>query len=138
MTTKHTLICSLYQDKSIPFRTCTLSSKPSLDKLRDIYAHNFKAFSYVLSYCQKHHIRSLRVLSGLFPLSTHPSYETSCAPLVEEWLRQYGALDYRGVELSAHPDQFILLSIPTTDVVSLVYFNAPQRTRLFQQRPRVC
>ncbi len=110
MTTKHTLICSLYQDKTISFRSCTLSSKPSIDKLRDIYAHNFKAFSYVLAYCQKHHIRSLRVLSGLFPLSTHPSYETSCAPLVEEWLPQYGALDYSGVELSAHPDQFILLS----------------------------
>ncbi len=107
---KHTLICLLKEDKNASFKTVKLSSSPSIDKLREVYFHNAECLKYLARYCQNKGIKSLRVLSDLFPLSSHIDYRDSCLKLMEEVSKEYGKINFDGVELSAHPDQFILLS----------------------------
>lgn len=107
---KHTLVCMLKDDKKSSFKTLKLSSNPSLEKIREVYYHNLETLAYIVKYCQNNAIYSLRVSSVLFPLSSHRDYREKLAPLLDEVGKEYAKIDYSNLELSSHPDQFILLS----------------------------
>ena len=97
-------------DKSGSFKTARLSSAPSLEKLRDIYFANVESLKYIVKFCQEKEIKSLRVVSGLFPLASQIDYRDKVLNLLDKVGKEYGKIDFSGVELSSHPDQFILLS----------------------------
>lgn len=107
---KHTLNCLLKEDKKGSFKVARVSSNPSIEKLRDIYFSNVESFKYIVDFCKKNNIKSLRVISGLFPLATHFNYSDKVLNLLDEVGEEYKKIDYSGIELSSHPDQFILLS----------------------------
>lgn len=113
---KHSLNCLLKDDKLGSFKTARASSAPSMDKLRDIYFSNVKSLEYIVKYCQANGIYSLRVVSGLFPLATYGEYRDKVLNLLDEVGQEYKKIDYTGVELSSHPDQFILLSSANSNV----------------------
>lgn len=107
---KHTLICSLKDDPKGTFKSVKLSSEPNEKKLREVYYYNLEALKYVVKYCQDNNILSLRVISSLFPLSSHIDYRQLTQKLIEEIGPEYKKIDFSNIELSSHPDQFILLS----------------------------
>lgn len=107
---KHSLICLLKDDKAGTFKIARASSNPSIDKLRELYFANLESLQYIVKFCQKNNIASLRVISGLFPLATYGEYRDKVLNLLDEVGTEYKKIDYTGVELSSHPDQFILLS----------------------------
>lgn len=107
---KHSLVCLLKDDKNASFKTVKANSLPSVEKVREIYFKNVEVLQYILNYCHNNGISSYRVSSSLFPLVTYAPYREKLYPLLEEVGQAYAALDYHGIELSAHPDQFILLS----------------------------
>lgn len=107
---KHSLVCLLKDDKKSSFRTARASSLPSMEKLREIYFHNSSVVQYLLDYCNNNSIKSLRVTSNLFPLASYNTYREKALNLLDEVGAEYAKLNYYDVELSSHPDQFILLS----------------------------
>lgn len=106
----HSLICLLNNDKNACFKLARASSNPDISKLREIYFHNVKVLQYILDYCHIKDIKSLRVLSNLFPLISYPPYREKAFKILEEVSVEYAKLNYHGIQLSSHPDQFILLS----------------------------
>jgi UV DNA damage endonuclease len=113
---KHSLNCLLKDDKLGSFKTARLTSKPSIEKLRDIYFANLESLKYIVKFCQEKNIKSLRVVSGLFPLASQVDYRDKVLNLLDEVGKEYGKIDYTDVELSSHPDQFILLSSANPNV----------------------
>lgn len=107
---KHTLVCLLKDDKKASYKTVKLSANPSIEKLKEVYFSNVETLKYIVAYCQKNSILSYRVSSSLFPLATHKGYRQICQPLLDEVGKEYAKIDFSNVELSSHPDQFILLS----------------------------
>lgn len=107
---KHTLVCLLKDDKLSSYKTVRLSSKPSVEKLREVYFGNVETVKHIVKYCQQNNITSFRISSSLFPLSSHKDYRDMCLKVLDEVGKEYEKIDYSGVELSCHPDQFILLS----------------------------
>lgn len=107
---KHSLVCLLKDDKNASFKTVRASSSPTLEKVREIYYKNVEVLQYILTYCHENSIKSLRVSSSLFPLCTYLPYREMLAPLLDEVGKEYAKVNYYDIELSAHPDQFILLS----------------------------
>ena len=107
---KHTLVCMLKDDKNSSVKTLRLSSNPSMEKIREVYYHNLNTLKYVVKYCQDNSIFSLRVSSALFPLCSHHEYRDKLSSLLDEIGKEYKKIDFSNLELSSHPDQFILLS----------------------------
>lgn len=107
---KHTLVCMLKDDKKSSYKTVKLNSKPSVEKIREIYFANVETVKHIVQYCQNNGISSFRVSSSLFPLASHKDYRSICLPVLDEVGKEYAKIDFSGVELSSHPDQFILLS----------------------------
>lgn len=107
---KYTLVCLLKDDKKSSYKTIRLSSSPTLTQLKNVYFGNVETLKHIVKYCQDNQIYSYRVSSSLFPLATHKDYRDICAPLLDEVGKEYKKIDFSNVELSCHPDQFILLS----------------------------
>lgn len=107
---KHTLVCLLKDDKKASYKTVRLNMKPSVDKLKEVYLGNVETLKYIVDYCKNHNITSYRVSSSLFPLASHKDYRDVCASILDEVGKEYAKIDFSGLELSSHPDQFILLS----------------------------
>jgi UV DNA damage endonuclease len=117
MTVHHTLVC-LLNDKNIGFKTCRLSSSPSIEKIREVYKHNIHTLVTILNFCRKNNIDSYRISSGLFPLLTHPNYHDKLfAMMNNEILPMVSKINFSGIHLSCHPDQFILLSSLNENVI---------------------
>ena len=115
---KHSLNCLLKDDKLGTFKVVRLTSNPSIEKLREIYFANLESLKYIVKFCQEKNITSLRVISHLFPLSAHEKYHDKVLNLLDEIGKEYKKIDYSGVELSSHPDQFILLSSANPNINS--------------------
>lgn len=113
---KHSLNCLLKDDKLGSFKTARLNASPSVEKLRDIYFSNVESLRYIVKFCQEKDIKSLRVISGLFPLASQVDYRDRVLNLLDEVGKEYAKIDFSGVELSSHPDQFILLSSANPNV----------------------
>lgn len=107
---KHTLVCLLKDDKKASYKTVKLSSKPSVEKIREIYFANVETVKHIVQYCQQNNISSFRISSSLFPLASHKDYRSICLPVLDEVGKEYAKINFSGIELSSHPDQFILLS----------------------------
>lgn len=112
----HSLCCLLYDDKKASFKTVTMSSNPSMEKIALVYHSNVKVLQYILDYCAANNIGSMRISSGLFPLATHEDYREKLFPLVEDALKEYAKINYHNIHISIHPDQFILLSSDNDDI----------------------
>ncbi len=122
-------LCCIFSEEPIQFRTTTATSllrlprTDQLEKLSALCFNNAQSLLLALEYCAAHHIGAFRIVSTLFPVSTHPQVgyrldELPGAPAICSVLlecRHFAA--QHGIRTSFHPDQFVVLNSPRPDVV---------------------
>ena len=122
-------LCCIFRDAPILFRRTTatallrLSPAARRRKLSDICMANADALYAAVTFCADHGIGSFRVNSQILPLKTHPKvgYDLRKLPGGERTVARFKACGKlaraRGVRLSLHPDQFVILNSPRPEVV---------------------
>lgn len=109
-TVHHSLCCLLEDNVHGSFKTLKLCGNPSVEKITQVYKSNAYTLAYIVDYCRANRITSYRVSASMFPLLTHPLYTEKCLKILESIAPLFKRIDYSGVHLSCHPDQFVLLS----------------------------
>lgn len=120
-------LCCTFLKGKIRFRTVTARPLRTLEreargrKLRELAAHNAEALRAAVAFCAGNGIGCFRVTSQILPLKTHPELGYGADMLGEDILSAFrGVGDFareRGIRLSFHPDQFVVLSSPDPAVV---------------------
>ncbi|BAT56006.1 putative UV damage endonuclease [Nostoc sp. NIES-3756] len=118
------LVCITF-DKQVRFRTMTrtrylqLSFSERESGLRGIYLHNLQRLHDALTFCQNNNIRLYRIPSGVFPLSDME--DQIGAKILEEIIADLGQIgiraQYLNIRMVLHPDQFVVLSSDSAEVV---------------------
>ena len=116
------LVCITASD-AVRFRTITRKRLLQLDKveqksaLRRLYAENLTRLDAAIYYCLAHDIRLYRLTSALFPFADDPLGED----VLEEFSQVVAAKGQRardaGIRLVLHPDQFVVLSSDSQQVI---------------------
>ncbi len=121
-------LCCIFAREPIRFRTTTaraLSSRTreeQLTRLSELATDNAAALRAALDYCASHAIGCFRVNSQILPLRTHPQLGYGVEDLpdgsaIRKAFQACGAFARRhALRLTFHPDQFILLSSPRSEV----------------------
>lgn len=118
------LVCVTFSQK-VRFRTMTRTrylklSEPERESgLKELYVDNLNRLDVALSFCQQHSIRLYRISSALFPLSDLE--DEIGATILEEMNTDLARIGQRsqelGIRLVLHPDQFVVLSSDSPQVV---------------------
>ena len=120
----HLGLCCTFKEEPIRFRTTTvayLSRCPDpLAHINKIVADNIDTLSQALDFCEREGVGAFRVNSQFFPCCTHPkvAYTIDDLPDGDLFKERLKGFQERGVRLSFHPDQFIVLSSPKEEVVA--------------------
>ncbi|MFN2530703.1 MAG: UV DNA damage repair endonuclease UvsE [Pyrinomonadaceae bacterium] len=139
------LVCVTASD-AVRYRAMTRKRLLQLDQaeqknaLRLLYAANLARLDNAIDYCHAHGIRLYRMTSSLFPFADDP--------LGEDVLEEFGetiaakgqrALDL-GIRLVLHPDQFVVLSSDSPQVVenSIKILSTHARVMDMLTQPRSC
>ncbi|MGV7223476.1 MAG: UV DNA damage repair endonuclease UvsE, partial [Nitrospinales bacterium] len=94
-----------------------------LEYLAEICRHNAHALQKALRYCRDHDIKDFRINSQILPLKTHPDvgYSTDDLPFHDQIIQTFKDCGRfcrkHDLRTTFHPDQFILLSSPKSQVV---------------------
>ena len=122
-------LCCLFKKEPVSFRTTTakrllsLQRDRQLQKLSEICFHNASKLFLALETVNRLDIGAFRIMSPLFPRMTHPDVSYSLEDLPEgkkimqkmEETRIFAR--QHDIRLSFHPDQFVVLSSPHSQVV---------------------
>jgi UV DNA damage endonuclease len=123
-------LCCQFAATAIKFRTTTATACLRMEpaaraaKLAALCRENAAALLASLEYCAARGIGCFRVNSQILPVATHPVAGYRVAELpggdeIEAAFRACGAYAAtRGLRLSFHPDQFVVLSSPREEVVA--------------------
>ncbi|MBU1087721.1 MAG: UV DNA damage repair endonuclease UvsE [Candidatus Omnitrophica bacterium] len=131
-------LCCKFQVESIKFYTTTaryiskLTPKLRSRKISQLCLQNSKSLLSAINYCGDNKIGCFRVNSRILPLKTHPNYGYDLNLLEHaEEIKNFFELckqtaKKRGIRLTFHPDQFILLSskdqaITNKSIEELIY-----------------
>ncbi len=118
-------LCCTFMEEPIKFRqttvryASTLAPSTRLQFLNEISLHNARALTDATRWCTEHGIGAFRVSSQLLPLYTHPDVGWSLDDETGAGVR--AALERarcRGLRLSFHPDQFVVIGSPTPRTVA--------------------
>lgn len=121
-------LCCVFVREPIRFRRATAaqmgrwSRGEQLARLSTLCLDNAAALARALEWCADHAIGAFRVNSQILPLVTHPAVgygleELPDAQRITAALRACGRLARaRGLRVTFHPDQFVVLSSPSEDV----------------------
>ncbi len=122
-------LCCIFRDEPIKFRRTTAKYLLSLNKMeREAFVaalcrDNADALYQALQFCAANGIGAFRINSQILPVITHPEagYDLHRLPGGDRIIarfRQCGTFGRaNGIRTSFHPDQFLVLSSPKTDVV---------------------
>ncbi len=122
-------LCCIFREEPIKFRRTTakylqaFSRKQQLKNLAEICRHNAHALHKALRYCRDHDIKDFRINSQILPLKTHPDVGYSMEDLhfhdqIIQTFKDCGRFCRKhDIRTTFHPDQFILLSSPSSEVV---------------------
>lgn len=117
------LVCITISDQ-IRYRTITRKRLLQFDEaqqrqlLYDLYTDNIARLNSALDFCRNHQIRLYRFPTNLFPFADTPLGADVLAPLGDQ-LRQAGTCaSTQGIRLVVHPEQFIVLSSESPQVVA--------------------
>ena len=122
-------LCCIFRKEPIKFRRVTakyLRSFPrnqQLKYLAEICLHNARALNNALRYCRDHDIKDFRINSQILPLKTHPDmgYSMEDLPFHDQIIQTFKDCGRfcrkHDIRTTFHPDQFILLSSPSSEVV---------------------
>jgi UV DNA damage endonuclease len=122
-------LCCIFRKEPIKFRRTTakyllsLSRNQQLEYLAEICLHNAQALHKALRYCRDHDIKDFRINSQILPLKTHPDmgYSMENLPFHDQIIQTFKDCGRfckkHDIRTTFHPDQFILLSSPSNEVV---------------------
>ena len=131
-------LCCQFASEPIKFRTTTatallrLGRKQRLARLAALCRENAEALRAALEFCAAHGIGAFRINSQILPAKTHPAagYRVGDLPDGADIIARFRACGdlarARGIRLSFHPDQFVVLNSPNPrtleqSVAELVY-----------------
>src|SRR5947209_8083974 len=116
------LVCVTFSEE-VRFRTITrtrylkLSEAEKQQTLKALYQDNLQRLYGALSFCEQHGIKLNRLSSALFPMSD----EEIGTNILEEMAAELGKIGERareiGMRIVIHPDQFVVLSSDSPQVV---------------------
>lgn len=122
-------LCCQFVEHPVKFRTTTaayalrLSKSERLKKISQVCLQNAESLLSALRYCADHGIGCFRINSQILPVKTHPAvgYSVDELPECEAIINAFRACgsfarEY-GVRTVFHPDQFVVLNSPRSDVV---------------------
>ena len=122
-------LCCIFRKEPIKFRRTTakylqkFSRNQQLKYLAEICRHNAHSLNKALRYCRDNDIKDFRTNSQIMPLKTHPDvgYSTEDLPLHDQIVQTFKDCgrfcQKHDIRTTFHPDQFILLSSPSREVV---------------------
>ena len=120
-------LCCIFSSEPIKFRTTTATYLKRIDHpyeyLAEIISHNLDSLKAALEYCVSAGIGCFRLSSQFFPLCSHPDwkYQLSYLPLHNELMEKVELCrlykEAKGLRLTLHPDQFVVLNSPRPEVV---------------------
>lgn len=122
-------LCCIFSSQPIKFRTTTAKYLSRIsdpyDYLSQIILHNLDSLQLALEYCLKTGIGCFRVLSQFFPLCSHPDWKYQVhmlpqeAKIIEKAERCRAYKEKHCLRLTLHPDQFVVLNSPRSEVVQM-------------------
>jgi UV DNA damage endonuclease len=122
-------LCCIFRSHPVKFRRTTAAALARLpeteqkQRLARLCAENAESLFAALCFCRDHRIGAFRINSQILPLKTHPNlgYEIHDLPGSRQIVDQFKACGKfsrkHNIRTSFHPDQFVVLSSPTPDVV---------------------
>jgi UV DNA damage endonuclease len=119
-------------------RLLSLDAAAQAEKLRSLYGENIEILKKAIEFCAANDIRLYRMTSGLFPFSD----EAFGSEILEEFAPILGetgkAAIEKGLRLVLHPDQFVVLSSDSDEVVknSVKILKMHARTMDLLAQPR--
>ncbi|MCC5646082.1 UV DNA damage repair endonuclease UvsE [Nostoc sp. CHAB 5824] len=132
------LVC-ITSDKQVRFRTMTrtrylkLSLSDRQSALSELYQHNLQRLHAALSFCEQNKIHLYRMSSALFPLSDLE--DEIGANILEGMSADLATIGERANALSIrmvlHPDQYVVLSSDSPEVVQASINNLAGHARIF-------
>jgi UV DNA damage endonuclease len=135
-------LCCQFLDAPIRFRTATHRYVGSLapvarrDYLSDVVGANAIALAHAVERCHELGIGAFRINSQIAPLATHPEsgYTLDDLRHAEVIARAFSTAGRmateRGVRLSFHPDQFVVLNSERDDVVAAAVRELEYQARM--------
>lgn len=117
------LVC-ITASKHIRYRTVTRtrlhaqSPESQRSILEDIFRDNLQTFDAVMRYCAQAGIRLYRLPSSIFPFADTPEGLAVLQTLAPALARSGKRALEAGIRLVMHPDQFVVLSSDSPDVVA--------------------
>lgn len=116
------LVC-ITTSEAVRYKTVTRKRLLSFDErtqaemLRALYQENINRLNLGIKFCAAHGINLYRLTSGLFPFSDEPFG----AEILDEFTAQLAEIGKKAAEknlrLVIHPDQFVVLSSDSEDVI---------------------
>ena len=117
------LVCITTTD-AVRYRTTTRKQLLKFDtveqkrRLRELYAANLERLNGALDFCHARSLRLYRMTSGLFPFADDDAGADVLEEFREEAARTGARAAQLGIRLVLHPDQFVVLSSDSPQVVS--------------------
>jgi len=117
------LVC-ITVSKEVRYRTITrkrlldLSEDGQQRALEDIYRDNIQTLDNALRYCEREGIKLYRMPSSIFPFADEPFGLAILQKFKETLGRSGRRATERGIRLVMHPDQFVVLSSDSENVVA--------------------
>jgi UV DNA damage endonuclease len=125
-------LCCIFQQCPITFRTTTVShlkklrsaGKNDREYLSEIALHNCHNLLQAIEYCSSQGIGAFRIYSQFLPAYTHPDVGYSLedlprfAEIISTLISVKKLATKHDIRLTFHPDQFVVLSSPSYEVVA--------------------
>lgn len=122
-------LCCVFVEEPVKFRVVTartllaLPPETRLARVSAVCLENAQSLLKALHTVDRLGIRAFRILSSLFPRHTHPEAgytldQLPDAEAIAETLRLVNVFrGERGIRLSLHPDQFVVLNAPNPEIL---------------------
>ena len=117
------LVC-ITKSTAVRYRTVTrkrlleLSPEAQRKLLDEVFRSNIKVLDTALDYCEREGIFLYRILSSIFPFADEDIGRDTLLPLVDALASVGQRAISSNIRLVMHPDQFVVLSSDSPDVVS--------------------
>lgn len=117
------LVCITHSD-AVRYRTTTRKRLLTFDAagqkriLRGLYGANLERLNRAIDFCEANALRLYRITSGLFPFADDPAGEDVLEEFAAEARRTGERANQLGLRMIMHPDQFVVLSSDSPQVVS--------------------
>jgi UV DNA damage endonuclease len=117
------LVC-ITASKEVRYRTITrkrlLEQTPAVQRklLDDIYRDNIQTFDGAIRFCEREGISLYRIPSSIFPFLDEDIGRECIAALADALAKSGARATDRNIRLVMHPDQFVVLTSDSDDVVA--------------------